>query len=295
MSPTNRTATAAPRVFGSVRFVREDGSQYTTESGRGGIAMTGAYVFGDCPAIRVSPARRDVSMDGDISSNVIKRNQSPVLKRDSLASRYSPVRAGSRRRQRWERERDMLRGQALTEEEVKALYQVTSHSAFADLFEDGGLMERWSNFCSQAEETQEEMARPVERRINVPKQTTDPSELYTRMSSRARGMLERGVGVSFLEAFEAALVGQVYGDDFFMVASPDQDWDLESTQGGAKVTLQESLSRLVCHAICVFYSLSSFSVQDGGAKTMLISWPQPPPPKPASTLTEYLKLVTQEA
>lgn len=57
------------------------------------------------------------------------------------------------------------------------------------------------------------------------------SELYLRMSSRARGMLERGVGVNFLQAFEAALLQRVYGGNASAEIDCDQDWDLESTAG----------------------------------------------------------------
>jgi len=86
----------------------------------------------------------------------------------------SPVRAGSRRRQRMEKERDILRGMELTDEEVKALYRVTTSSMFCELFEDQTRMEKWVRFCSETEERQDELMKSAARPVNARKMTQDP-------------------------------------------------------------------------------------------------------------------------
>jgi hypothetical protein len=282
--PTHRRPEASRPFASSVRFVKEDGTQYShpqelddeverqyASPGRPSPAASRVYAV----------SGRDGSPiftmgDGGVG---MKRAKSPLHQRDSLRSRMSPQRAGSRRRMRWERERDIMRGQDLTEAEVRELYQVNNHSLFADLFEDGVSMASWLEFCKKSEEDQRGICNSVDkqqiRKYAGPKMTQDPAELYSRMSSKARGMLERGVGIDFLEKFENALVPLIYssqsggaddGDDddddddvdddrdrdmvmADAAANGGEDWTLTRTRTGAKVTLGESLERMVCHQV----------------------------------------------
>jgi hypothetical protein len=256
----------------SVRFVKEDGTQYShphelddeverqyASPGRPSPAVSRVY------AVSGRDGSPIFTGDGGVG---VKRAKSPSHQRDSLRSRMSPQRAGSRRRMRWERERDIMRGQDLTEAEVRELYQVNNHSLFADLFEDGVSMASWLEFCKKSEEVQRGICNRVDqqqvRKYAGPKMTQDPAELYSRMSSKARGMLERGVGTGFLEKFEAALVPLIYsapscdaddddgdGDRVMADAAANggEEWTLTRTRNGAKVTLGQSLDRMVCHQV----------------------------------------------
>lgn len=308
-APHHRPEASRPFSSASVRFVKQDGSEYSHPSVNHEVEEPRARPPSAPRVYAVSS--RDGSpivsraFDGIPGYVGVKRTKSPLHQRDSLKSRMSPQRAGSRRRQRWERERDILRGQELTAEEVRELYQVNTTSLFSELFEDGEIMAQWQQFCSKSEEDQEGLCRAaLQKKCAGPKMTQDPAELYCRMSSRARGMLERGVGLEFLEQFEQALVSLVYGDDLHSAeegsggvsASPmltDESWSLSPSGSGAKVTLSESLERMVCHQMCVYYSLSSssYSVQQGHAKTLFISWSSPPPLPPTSSLTQYLRKI----
>mmetsp|Transcript_32091 Transcript_32091/g.76235 ORF Transcript_32091/g.76235 Transcript_32091/m.76235 type:complete len:333 (-) Transcript_32091:126-1124(-) len=316
------------RVFGSVRFVRED----TGEAYNAG-ANTGVYVIpsdeddvhgpvrmmgmmGQRAEPRASPHRWGGAPDGrnEISPMGVKRSRaSPSHVRDSLRSRYSPGRPGSRRHQRWTNDQ-MLRNE-LDEDELKELYTVDWRSSLSELFSGDSAadnMKRWEEFCAADEEEQHSMlhkwfgkAPPKHTRRTA---SEDPKTLYGRLDRRVKGLLARGVARDFLRHFEMQLAAQldvssadtgaerrgVAGDVVMVEAAGVVE--LTATPGGATCALDDPLQRLVAHAVCLYHSLQSFTKDQGVAgtssKMVIISWPTPlTVAPPGMLLHEYLSSV----
>jgi hypothetical protein len=81
-----------------------------------------------------------------------------------------------------EKERDILRGLELTEEEVKALYRHTTSSMFCELFEDAERMREWLKFCSETEERQGQLMTSPPKTFQPRKMTQDPWYVYASFS-----------------------------------------------------------------------------------------------------------------
>mmetsp|Transcript_61906 Transcript_61906/g.128066 ORF Transcript_61906/g.128066 Transcript_61906/m.128066 type:complete len:321 (-) Transcript_61906:90-1052(-) len=300
--PENETATGS-RPFSAVRFVREDDSPYQTPVYF--VPSASAEVdTGSTGPVLMQPQRSPVRdwmrrQSNDGPSPALKRTRSPMLQRDSLKSRYSPGRPGSRRYRRWMND-TMLR-EALDEDDLKEIYSVEHHSSLSDLFY-GDNMQKWDEFCAMSEEEQRQYLRKaLHNHDPVPqKPTNNPRVLYDRLDRKVKAMLKRGVGREFLADFEQQLCALLHVED-----AMDAEWDrcgvefmLVKSSKGAVVELGDSMHRLVAHAVCLFHSLQSQTRQPANRasnKELVITFPYPSspscPPRPQMLLHEYLQII----
>mmetsp|Transcript_5381 Transcript_5381/g.13008 ORF Transcript_5381/g.13008 Transcript_5381/m.13008 type:complete len:317 (+) Transcript_5381:126-1076(+) len=301
---------AGTRSFSAVRFVREDNSEYQTpvyfvpSDTADGDGSPAAPVLMQAQRSQVRDWMRGENGNGP--SPALKRVRSPMLQRDSLKSRYSPGRPGSRRHRRWMN--DNLLREELDEDELKELYALDYHSALSDLFY-GDNMQKWDEFCALDEDAQRQLlkgresAKPAKPQ---PKPTDDPRLLFERLDRKVKAMLRRGAGTDFLAAFEARLCTMLHGhepsertveDEGFELV-PDRtpqefDFELVRTVKGAEVELEDPMQRLVVHAVCSFHSLSSQSHINArtGRKQLVIGWPKGAELalRPRTSLCEFLR------
>jgi len=183
------------------------------------------------------------------------------------------------------------------EQELKDLYTIDYRSHLSELFY-GDNMKMWDEFCAASEEEQRRIIRGLEQQggSKGPRRTTDPKALYERLDRRVKGMLKRGAGRDFLKVFENKLCCLLHEDAEFVEENPQFLFEINRSNRGASVDLEDSMQRLVAHAVCSYHCLHSFSrdrAEGSGAKTLIIQWPfpdQPPSPRPKTMLHEYLDL-----
>ena len=165
-----------------VRFVSADGVAYEPPAQL-------LYHAADPPNRVQSPLRWHSGPRASASPHVspgLKRHRSPVLQRDSLKSRYSPGRPGSRRHQRWSN--DQALAQDFTDEDLRELYAMDWRSALSERFDGNDKMQQWQDFCEASEEHQ----RAILMRFNKtssPSAKTDPRRAGSPSFERSASVL----------------------------------------------------------------------------------------------------------
>ena len=255
-----------------VRFVSADGVAYEPPAQL-------LYHAADPPNRVQSPLRWHSGPRASASPHVspgLKRHRSPVLQRDSLKSRYSPGRPGSRRHQRWSN--DQALAQDFTDEDLRELYAMDWRSALSELFDGNDKMQQWQDFCEASEEHQRAILMRFNKTSSPSAKTRralQPQERYDRIDRRVKALLKRGVGMDFLAAFEQRLYQLVYPPEHTSGASSQDsavDVDMvggrgaergsrlleipvQKTRGGASVVLNDSMHRLLAHAVCLYHAV----------------------------------------
>jgi len=173
----------------------------------------------------------------------------------------------------------------LTDEDLRELYSMDWRSALSELFEGDDKMQQWQDFCAAPEEEQRRLLVGLNKtaRSNV-RRALVPQERYDRIDRRVKALLKRGVGRDFVAAFEDRLVQLLYvaavgPEEACSVSMITEDLEVSKTKGGASVVLNDSMHRLLAHAVCLYHEVQSFTrdcdknLASRGSKKLIMLWP----------------------
>jgi len=167
----------------------------------------------------------------------------------------------------------------LDEAELRELFSMNWKSSFEELFE-GENMQLWNEFCMSSEEEQRSMLKKLNPEVKSHSKLSpsdDPKMLFNRLDRRVKTLLKKGVARDFVIEFEMALCKLLHPSKYMDMKDDNKEATLEvhTSSTGASVVLQDSMKRMLAHAICLFHSVQSFtrdSKETKGEKRLIMSW-----------------------
>jgi len=165
--------------------------------------------------------------------------------------------------------------------EEEYIYEEYTNSAFADLFENEPLWEKWRDLT---EEQQKDIMSNID--VDRLKHTNIPT-----IKKEIRKKLQNYISSPFLNDIEKELINfiECYPPSRLICNHSSELYRIELHGNTICVVFKDSYHRLLFHEICSYYSLESKSMNRGSERVTIVTKPQSII-KPVMNLSQYLTL-----
>jgi len=165
--------------------------------------------------------------------------------------------------------------------EEEYIYEEYTNSAFADLFENEPLWEKWRDLT---EDQQKEIMSAIENTHSKP--NNSPT-----IKKEIRKKLQNYISSPFLNDIEKELINfiEYFPPRNLVCTHTSELYKIELRDNTLNVVFKDSYHRLLFHEICSYYSLISKSINKGSERVTIVTKPHEII-KPVMNLVQYLSL-----
>jgi len=171
--------------------------------------------------------------------------------------------------------------------EEEYIYEEYTSSAFADLFENEPLWEKWRDLT---EDQQKEIMSVIENETRSKPNNNIP----TIKKEIRKKKLQNYVSSPFLTDIEKELINfiEYFPPRNLVCTHTSELYRIELCDNTLNVVFKDSYHRLLFHEICSYYSLESKSINKGSERVTIVTKPHTII-KPVMNLVQYLSLSSQ--